>query len=65
MRTMMDKTKIEAGSEYFERRAIDLLDQIIQNQEEQRATFEEFKEEVLEKLDNIGTAGPDYSVLEP
>ena len=45
-------------TEYFERKTLELLEQVLVNQDEQRAEFEQFREDVLEKLDNINVSLP-------
>jgi hypothetical protein len=43
---------------------VELLKQIIKNQFEQNEAFEEFKEEVLEKLDNLSVPGDGFSTFD-
>lgn len=39
---------------------IELLEQILENQENHKEAFEEFREDVLEKLDNLNLPGGDF-----
>lgn len=41
-----------------------LLREILENQERFKEDFEEFKEEVFVKLDNVSTPGSDFRVIE-
>ena len=49
-------------AEGFEDTVIDLLNTVLDNKAEQKELFDEFRGEILEKLDNIGTPGVDYGV---
>ena len=41
---------------------VELLEQILLNQADQKEAFEEFKEEVLEKLDNLSLPGGNFGI---
>lgn len=53
---MFDPEKAEG----FNDTVVDLLNQILENQEAQKEAFEEFREDVLEKLDNLSLPGGDF-----
>ena len=41
---------------------MEMLQEILDNQEAQKEAFEEFREEVLEKLNNLSMPGRDFGV---
>lgn len=51
-----------SGLEYFERKTIELLEQIIAQNEAAKEEAAEFREEVLEKFDNLNQDGDGFSI---
>ena len=41
---------------------LEMLQQILDGQEAQKEAFEEFRDEILEKLDNLNLPGSDFGV---